>query len=160
MNDFMAVEDSVVRGKCDSAFVLCQATDKQPRRPRREFLARETRCPCFMRFDPADFSGMAWHDDCYRARDALRGAWLAKIVIAACAAGKEHLWRDLGLANRRELSRLLTDAFPAFARKNTGDMKWEKFLYRACCAGEGIYVCPAPSCRECADYADCFAPER
>ncbi|MDR0635070.1 MAG: nitrogen fixation protein NifQ [Azoarcus sp.] len=85
-------------------------------------------------------------------------AWLAKIVITACA-GKEHLWRDLGLANRRELSQLLTNAFPAFAQKNTGDMKWKKFLYRAYCAGEGIYVCPAPSCRECTDYANCFAPE-
>jgi nitrogen fixation protein NifQ len=84
--------------------------------------------------------------------------WLAKIVVCACA-GKEHLWRDLGLANRQELSQLLGNAFPAFAQQNVGDMKWKKFLYRAYCAHEGIYVCPAPSCRECTDYAHCFAPE-
>ncbi|MDR2164298.1 MAG: nitrogen fixation protein NifQ [Zoogloeaceae bacterium] len=84
--------------------------------------------------------------------------WLARIVVTACA-GREHLWRDLGLFDRGELSRLLMNAFPAFARGNTGDMKWKKFLYRAYCAREGIYVCPAPSCGECADHALCFAPE-
>ncbi|MDR1853627.1 MAG: nitrogen fixation protein NifQ [Azoarcus sp.] len=85
-------------------------------------------------------------------------AWLAHIVVTACA-GKEHLWFDLGLANRAELSKLLDNAFPTFARANVGDMKWKKFLYRTYCAREGIYVCPAPSCGECSDYAKCFAPE-
>ncbi|MDR3323388.1 MAG: nitrogen fixation protein NifQ [Zoogloeaceae bacterium] len=84
--------------------------------------------------------------------------WLAKIVVTACA-GKEHLWFDLGLANRQELSQLLSNAFPDFAQKNVGDMKWKKFLYRTYCAHEGIYFCPAPSCDECTDYALCFAPE-
>jgi nitrogen fixation protein NifQ len=84
--------------------------------------------------------------------------WLAKIVVTACA-GKEHLWRDLGLADRQELSSLLYNAFPAFARQNVSDMKWKKFLYRTYCARECIYVCPAPSCSECTDYAKCFSPE-
>jgi nitrogen fixation protein NifQ len=84
--------------------------------------------------------------------------WLAFIVATACA-GRDHLWQDLGLANRDELSRLLYNAFPTFARQNTGDMKWKKFLYRFYCARDGIYVCPSPSCGECVDYAQCFAPE-
>ena len=42
---------------------------------------------------------------------------------------------------------------------NTGDMKWKKFLYRQFCSREGIYVCPAPSCGVCKDYAKCFGPE-
>jgi nitrogen fixation protein NifQ len=84
--------------------------------------------------------------------------WLASIVATACA-GCDHLWHDLGLANRAELSALLHNAFPAFARQNTGDMKWKKFLYRFYCARDSIYVCPAPSCSECVDYAQCFAPE-
>ena len=84
--------------------------------------------------------------------------WLANIVATACA-GNEHLWRDLGLADRGELSRLLFNAFPALARQNTGDMKWKKFIYRLYCARDGVYVCPAPSCRECIDHANCFAPE-
>lgn len=84
--------------------------------------------------------------------------WLAFIVAVACA-GRDHLWQDLGLADRGELSHLLFNAFPSLARQNTGDMKWKKFLYRYYCARDGIYVCPAPSCGECADHAQCFAPE-
>ena len=84
--------------------------------------------------------------------------WLAFIVATACA-GSEHLWHDLGLANRSELSRLLLNAFPSLALQNTGDMKWKKFIYRFYCARDGIYVCPAPSCSECVDYVKCFAPE-
>jgi nitrogen fixation protein NifQ len=49
--------------------------------------------------------------------------------------------------------------FPALAALNTGDMKWKKFIYRQYCARDGIYVCPAPSCGVCIDYAKCFAPE-
>ena len=83
---------------------------------------------------------------------------IANIVATACA-GRDHLWQDLGLANREELSRLMWVNFPALARDNTGDMKWKKFLYRQVCSREGIYVCPAPSCGVCKDYAKCFGPE-
>jgi nitrogen fixation protein NifQ len=38
-------------------------------------------------------------------------------------------------------------------------MKWKKFIYRFYCTRDSIYICPAPSCRECTDYAHCFAPE-
>ena len=82
----------------------------------------------------------------------------ANIVATACA-GRDHLWQDLGLASREELSRLMWVNFPGLARANTGDMKWKKFLYRRLCANEGIYVCPAPSCGVCKDYAKCFGPE-
>ncbi|WP_295006154.1 nitrogen fixation protein NifQ [uncultured Dechloromonas sp.] len=83
---------------------------------------------------------------------------VANILATACA-GRDHLWQDLGLASRDELSRLMWVNFPALARANTGDMKWKKFLYRQFCAAEGIYVCPAPSCGVCADYKKCFGPE-
>jgi nitrogen fixation protein NifQ len=84
--------------------------------------------------------------------------WMASIVAWGCA-GRDHLWQDLGLANRAELSTLMNTAFPALAALNTGDMKWKKFIYRHYCAREGIYVCPAPSCGECSDFSKCFAPE-
>jgi nitrogen fixation protein NifQ len=83
---------------------------------------------------------------------------IANIVATACA-GRDHLWQDLGLADRDELSKLMWVNFPALARANTGDMKWKKFLYRQFCSREGIYVCPAPSCGVCKDYAKCFGPE-
>jgi nitrogen fixation protein NifQ len=94
----------------------------------------------------------------YRAGLRDSDLWLARIVAYGCA-GRDHLWQDLGLANRSELSVLMTTAFPTLAALNTGDMKWKKFLYRHYCARDGIYVCPAPSCGECADYAKCFSPE-
>lgn len=85
-------------------------------------------------------------------------AWLARIVAYACG-GRNHLWQDLGLANRGELSTLMTLAFPTLAVLNVGDMKWKKFIYRHYCSLEGIYLCPAPSCGQCADHAKCYAPE-
>ena len=84
--------------------------------------------------------------------------WLAHIVAYSCC-GRNHLWQDLGLTNRDELSLLMNAAFPALAALNVGDMKWKKFIYRHYCSREGIYVCPAPSCGECADHSKCFSPE-
>jgi len=94
----------------------------------------------------------------YRAIRFPSESWLAFIVATACA-GSDHLWHDLGLANRGELSFLLANAFPSLARQNTHDMKWKKFIYRFYCDRDGIYACPVPSCGECVDYAQCFAPE-
>ncbi len=94
----------------------------------------------------------------YRAGVHASEVWLAHSVAYSCC-GRNHLWQDLGLADRGELSTLMTVAFPALAALNAGDMKWKKFLYRHYCARDGIYVCPAPSCSACADHAKCFAPE-
>jgi len=94
----------------------------------------------------------------HRANRVDSEIWMADIVASACA-GADHLWQDLGLASRAELSRLMQLNFPALAAANSGDMKWKKFLYRQFCAREGIYVCPAPSCGVCIDYAKCFSPE-
>jgi nitrogen fixation protein NifQ len=84
--------------------------------------------------------------------------WMASVVVAACMGG-DHLWQDLGLWSRRDLSRLMTDNFKPLADKNVHDMKWKKFLYKQLCQQEGIHVCQAPSCQVCADYANCFGPE-
>ena len=94
----------------------------------------------------------------HRASQSPTELLMANIVATACA-GRDHLWQDLGLANREELTKLMLVNFPALARANTGDMKWKKFLYRQFCSREGIYVCPAPSCGVCKDYAKCFGPE-
>ena len=93
-----------------------------------------------------------------RAHERKAEIWLADILATACT-GQDHLWQDLGLHSRGELSKLMWIAFPGLARANTDDMKWKKFLYRQVCSREGIYVCPAPSCGVCQDYAKCFGPE-
>ena len=94
----------------------------------------------------------------YRAGIRESEVWLAYIIAYSCA-GRDHLWQDLGLANRNELSMLMQLSFPALAALNTGDMKWKKFIYRQYCLREGIYVCTAPSCGQCNDYQKCFSPE-
>lgn len=84
--------------------------------------------------------------------------WLANIVAASCQ-GQDHLWQDMGLWSRKDLSKLFSLNFPSMAVKNNKDMKWKKFIYKQLCITEGIYTCRAPSCEVCADYDSCFGPE-
>ena len=85
-------------------------------------------------------------------------ARMADIVIAGCL-GENHLWQDLGLWNRSELSGLMLENFRPLAVRNDQDMKWKKFLYKQLCDAEGVTTCRAPSCEVCADYPYCFGPE-
>ena len=94
----------------------------------------------------------------HRAGRDVSELFIADIVCSACL-GSDHLWQDLGLFNRKELSALMARNFPTLAARNDRDMKWKKFLYKQLCIAEGIYVCRAPSCEECTDYDVCFGPE-
>ncbi|VAX12350.1 Nitrogenase FeMo-cofactor synthesis molybdenum delivery protein NifQ [hydrothermal vent metagenome] len=93
-----------------------------------------------------------------RAGKAESEKWIAEIVATACMA-QDHLWQDLGLWSRKDLSRLLQENFPALAARNDRDMKWKKFFYKQLCNAEGIYTCRSPSCEVCADFQECFGPE-
>jgi len=84
--------------------------------------------------------------------------WLAAIVARRSLLAN-HLWQDLGLADRSQLTTLFQRHFPELARRNRADMKWKKFFYRQLCQREGIPVCKAPNCQVCADAALCFGPE-
>ncbi|MFZ2870909.1 nitrogen fixation protein NifQ [Zavarzinia sp.] len=80
-------------------------------------------------------------------------------MLARRAQRPNHLWQDLGLRNRRELSWLMERHFEPLSRKNASDMKWKKFLYRMICRDEGYRLCTAPSCSECDDFETCFGTE-
>lgn len=102
-----------------------------------------------------------WHDLCalllnHHADEETES--IAKIVASGCL-GNNHLWQDLGLWSRAELSALLSRNFPRLAAGNTHNMKWKKFFYKQLCMQEGIYVCRAPSCAVCTDYHHCFGSE-
>ncbi|QXP85063.1 nitrogen fixation protein NifQ [Methylococcus sp. Mc7] len=90
--------------------------------------------------------------------DAVESRWLAH-AIAACCMGDDHLWQDMGLADRKALSDLLAQHFPTLFARNTGGMRWKKFFYKQLCEREGAYVCRSPTCAECDEYANCFGPE-
>lgn len=83
---------------------------------------------------------------------------LAAVIARRCKS-PHHLWQDLGLRNRDELSRLMKRHFARLAERNHHNMKWKKFLYRMVCGSEGFTLCAAPVCSECDDFADCFGAE-
>lgn len=80
-------------------------------------------------------------------------------IVARRAMRDDHLWQDLGLFERAELTRLLNRHFPALAQGNTNNMRWKKYFYRKLCEAEGFALCTAPSCRECSDFHGCFGEE-
>jgi nitrogen fixation protein NifQ len=94
----------------------------------------------------------------YRASRDESELWMSVIVATGCMFGN-HLWEDLGLWSRQDLSELMASNFPNLAVRNNKDMKWKKFLYKQLCIQEGIYICRAPSCDLCLDYDGCFGPE-
>ena len=83
---------------------------------------------------------------------------LSSLIARRCQE-PSHLWQDLGLRDRTELSQLMQRHYPRLKTRNSGDMKWKKFLYRLVCGSEGFTLCPAPVCSDCDDFAACFGSE-
>lgn len=86
------------------------------------------------------------------------GRWLAA-MIARRVMEPNHLWADLGLRDRGELSRLLNRHFRPLARRNVNNMRWKRFFYRTLCEDEGLILCTTPVCTECNDFNHCFGDE-
>jgi nitrogen fixation protein NifQ len=84
--------------------------------------------------------------------------WAAAIV-ARRSCRPNHLWQDMGFADRRELNQFLRRHFPELVRRNARDMKWKKFLYRELCQREGVLICKSPVCDACSDFQACFGEE-
>ena len=85
-------------------------------------------------------------------------ALLAQAVARACM-GDDHLWHDLGLPSRLELSALLKEHFATLAHANSGNMRWKKFFYLKLCERAEIRACRAPTCGACVMQAECFGEE-
>jgi nitrogen fixation protein NifQ len=86
------------------------------------------------------------------------GRWLA-VMIARRAMEPNHLWEDLGLRDRSELSRLLARHFAPLAVRNTKNMRWKRFFYRTLCEADGLVMCTTPVCTSCGDFNLCFGDE-
>jgi nitrogen fixation protein NifQ len=112
----------------------------------------------------ADFQRMSERQDLiallkhYGNPQAVEIDWIIAILVAGCL-GNDHLWQDLGLWSRSQLTELLHYNFPELAAKNVHDMKWKKFLYKQLCETQGLYVCRVPSCEFCVDYLKCYETE-
>ena len=92
----------------------------------------------------------------HRARRSRSERWIAELISVACF-GRNHLWSDLGLVARSQLSELINFNFPRLAAQNSKNMRWKKFLFKKLCEGEGLYICRAPTCEECHERSSCFA---
>lgn len=81
---------------------------------------------------------------------------VASIVAHACLR-PDHLWRDLGLDGRDDVTRMLTRYFPSLIARNTEGLRWKKFLARELAYAQGTEPGPAPGCPACEDFGFCFA---
>jgi len=126
----------------------------------------------FPRFDQAclgDLGGplapLPEEETCLRrllGRFATGGSWLesrlARILARRCLR-PNHLWQDLGLSSRGELTELMRRHFAPLTARNGGAMRWKKFLYRAICLDDHHGVCTSPTCAECGEFETCFGDE-
>lgn len=115
-----------------------------------------------------NLTGLQWRNDEFEdvvrllldhatSSDEITGK-LANVVAFSCL-GNNHLWQDMNLRSRDELSQLLKTYFKPIYDKNYKDMKWKKFFYRQICGWTGFTSCRSPSCDVCIDYDECFGPE-
>jgi nitrogen fixation protein NifQ len=93
-----------------------------------------------------------------RSTEGEVGRWLAA-MLARRSMEPNHLWEDLGLRDRSELTRLLERHFAPIASRNTKNMKWKRFFYRTLCEDDGLVMCSAPVCTQCSDFDRCFGDE-
>ncbi len=105
--------------------------------------------------DESALRDIFWHNS---AQGGTLALLLARIMARRCQR-PNHLWQDLGLCSRRELTMLMARHYPRLASRNVNDMKWKKFLYRMICSSTGFSLCVAPICSECDEFDDCFGPE-
>lgn len=81
---------------------------------------------------------------------------MATILATACLR-PDHLWRDLGLTGRDDVTALLTHFFPTLVAENTANLRWKRFLAEACAHAYGRAPAPAPGCPGCEAYGECYA---
>jgi len=82
-------------------------------------------------------------------------ACIATIVAHACLR-PDHLWRDLGLGGRDDVTAMLERFFPALVARNVDGMRWKKFLARELALATGATPGPSPGCPGCEDFGFCF----
>ncbi|MCK1513722.1 nitrogen fixation protein NifQ [Bradyrhizobium sp. 190] len=93
-----------------------------------------------------------------RSTEGETGRWLAA-MIARRALEPNHLWEDLELRDRDEISRLLSRHFAPLAARNINNMRWKRFFYRTLCKDDGLVMCTTPVCTQCNDFNLCFGDE-
>lgn len=113
--------------------------------------------PAMLPCEFGDIVEMLWD-----ARSQVAGGshvrWAAHALACGCF-GRTHLWQDMGLSGRDDVSSLLRQTFEPVFLANTTDMKWKKFFYHRVCERLDLHPCPEPSCDGCDQFTNCHGTE-
>ncbi|MFM0520167.1 MULTISPECIES: nitrogen fixation protein NifQ [Caballeronia] len=101
---------------------------------------------------------LMWHDRT-AARHREDAVCLAAIISAA-SLRPDHLWRDLGLARRDDVTDMLGRHYPDLIARNVANLRWKKFLAQEVAHARGEAPTCAPGCPGCEDYAFCYPDNR
>lgn len=93
--------------------------------------------------------------DAYRAPGPDTTQWVSSILAHACLR-PDHLWRDLGLSGREDVTALLARHYPGLVSRNVDNLRWKKFLAYAACEHAGLPPTAAPGCGGCEDETFCY----
>lgn len=83
--------------------------------------------------------------------------WCAAHAVACACFGQRHLWQDLGLGSRAEVSRLLAERFTWIYIRNSSNMKWKRFIFQELGQHLGMDELSPPGCADCEDFERCFS---
>jgi nitrogen fixation protein NifQ len=83
-------------------------------------------------------------------------AWCLATIVASACLRPDHLWRDLGLDGREDVSAILLRHYPALVARNVDNLRWKRFLAQQVALDKGRTPGPAPGCPGCEDFGFCF----
>jgi nitrogen fixation protein NifQ len=83
-------------------------------------------------------------------------AWCFATIIATACLRPDHLWRDLGLDGRDDVTEIMTRHYPRLVARNVDNLRWKKFLAQQLALAHGRVPAPAPGCPGCEDFGFCF----
>lgn len=93
--------------------------------------------------------------DAYRAPEPDTTQWVGSVLAHACLR-PDHLWRDLGLSGREDITLLLARHYPGLVARNVRNLRWKKFLAYSACEHAGLPPTAAPGCPGCEDHGVCY----
>jgi nitrogen fixation protein NifQ len=95
--------------------------------------------------------------DAWRAPATDTTPWVSSVLVQACLR-PDHLWRDLGLSGREDVTALLARHYPGLMARNVRNLRWKQFLAYSAREHAGQPPSEAPGCPACEDYGVCYPP--
>ncbi|MDT4846629.1 NifQ [compost metagenome] len=96
--------------------------------------------------------------DAWRVPETDTTPWVTGVLAHACLR-PDHLWRDLGLSGREDITALLARHYPGLAARNVRNLRWKQFLAYSAHEHAGLPPAAAPGCPDCEDHTVCYPPE-